>query len=361
MAPYLGSPDEPAINGMKLKLRQIECSGTPYEIGFKHGREATSQVHGTIAFYTSMFQTSSKLEWPQVRQIAMDFEPNLRRKWPRYVDEMQGLADGADVELADIIACNVRTEIAFGMFSDGCTALSWRTEGASFLAQNWDWMEAQKANLVVLTIKQEGKPGIKLVTEAGLIGKIGLNDAGVGVCLNAIRVKGMDATKLPCHLGLRMVLESRSREEAVRRLEEFGIASSCHMLIADAEGGIGLEWSSSDVQKCEMNGEKQVFHSNHFLLEHPGVGEDTQWIKDSGYRVTRIEELAKQLKGAPTKQKLFEIFKDESNYPGAICRAQKAPSTSASLFNIIVDLKAIRGDVTLGRPTEPEDFVQLAF
>lgn len=247
------------------------------------------------------------------------------------------------------------------MFSDGCTALSWRNGNASWLAQNWDWQEAQKKNLIVLTIAQAGKPTIKMVTEAGLIGKIGMNSAGVGVCLNAIRMKGMDATKLPCHLGLRMVLDSNSREEAVTRLEEYGIASACHMLIADATGGIGLEWSSTDVQKCTMNDAEQVFHSNHYLLDHPGTKNDTNWLKDSSYRVTRIEELAGKIEGTPDRAALFEIFKDESNYPGAICRAQKAPSESASLFNIIMDLKARKADVTLGRPTDPEDYVQLAF
>lgn len=51
---------------------------------------------------------------------------------------MQGLADGAGVELLDIIALNVRTEIAFGQFSDGCTALSWKGEKQTLLGQNWD-------------------------------------------------------------------------------------------------------------------------------------------------------------------------------------------------------------------------------
>lgn len=103
-------------------------------------------------------------------------------------------------------------------------------------------MERQKENLIILTIEQASKPTIKMVTEAGIIGKIGLNSMGVGVCLNAIRAKGMDYTRLPCHLGLRMVLESKSREEAVARLENYGIASACHMLIADPTGGVGVEW-----------------------------------------------------------------------------------------------------------------------
>lgn len=49
-----------------------------------------------------------------------------------------GLAEGAGKELADILALNVRTEINFGLFSDGCTALSWAAQDSSFLAQNWD-------------------------------------------------------------------------------------------------------------------------------------------------------------------------------------------------------------------------------
>lgn len=271
-----------------------------------------------------------------------------------------GVASGAGVELADIIAINVRTEIAFGLFSDGCTALAWKTDYASFLAQNWDWMEAQKANLIVLTIVQQDKPAIKMVTEAGLIGKIGLNSAGVGVCLNAIKVKGMDPTRLPCHLGLRMVLESNSREEAVQKLEKYGIASSCHMLVADATGGVGLEWSSVEVQKVTMNASKQVFHSNHYLAKHAGV-EDTNWLGDSNFRVTRIEELCKSIAPYPTAQTVFDCFQDEANYPGAICRAQVDGSGSASLFNIVMDLEAREATVTLGRPVAPEEIVQLAF
>ncbi|KAK6396801.1 hypothetical protein LTR65_008699 [Meristemomyces frigidus] len=209
------------------KMLQITCSGTPYEIGLKHGQEAKVQVSRSMKFYAGMFQETAKMSWPKVQDLAMTFEPVMRRKWPAYLEEMNGVAEGAGVELADIIALNVRTEIAFGLFSDGCTALSWKTNDASFLAQNWDWMEAQKENLIILTIEQQGKPTIKMVTEAGLIGKIGLNSAGVGVCLNAIRVKGMDPTRIPCHLGLRMVLESNSREEAVQTLEKYGVASSC--------------------------------------------------------------------------------------------------------------------------------------
>ena len=125
-----------------------------------------------------------------------------------YTHPAAGIAAGAKRELSDIIALNVRTEIRFGLFNDGCTALSWLTSAHSYLAQNWDWMLEQKPNLILLHITQTRKPTIKMVTEAGIIGKIGLNSAGVGVCLNAVQAYGMDPTRMPVHLGLRSVLES---------------------------------------------------------------------------------------------------------------------------------------------------------
>lgn len=265
------------------------------------------------------------------------------------------------MELSDIIAINVRTEINFGLFSDGCTALSWRTDRASYLAQNWDWMGAQKENLIAMTIRQAGKPTIKMITEAGLIGKIGLNSASVGVCLNAIKVLGMDAARMPCHLGLRMVLESESREDAVRSLERYGVASSCHMLVADASGGVGLEWSSKDLRKVEMNASRQVFHTNHYLVEHQEGVVDTVWLKDSLVRIVRVEELCGELGDSPDPEDIAGVFKDEKGLPTAICRDEKDGNATGTLFNIVMDLEGRRAAVTLGRPVEPEEYFELAF
>lgn len=118
-----------------LLLKQLIHSS---QIGQQHGRAAQSQVKGSIAFYEKFFIEKSGLDWPTVRTAAVRFLPMLKASWPAYVEEMEGLADGAGVDFESILALNVRTEIAFGLASDGCTAFSWKTKDASFLAQNWD-------------------------------------------------------------------------------------------------------------------------------------------------------------------------------------------------------------------------------
>ncbi|KAF2153126.1 AAT-domain-containing protein [Myriangium duriaei CBS 260.36] len=337
---------------MTTTLPQIECFGTPYEIGFAHGTQARTQIAGSIRFYTRLFQENCKKSWPEVQTIADQFVPQIRKSWPDLLEEMEGVADGAQTDLLTIVALNVRTEINFGLFSDGCTALSWRTEdengGSSFLAQNWDWETPQRENLVLLDVRKANCPRIKMVTEAGIIGKIGMNENGVGVCLNAIREKGMDATKIPCHLGLRMVLESRSRDEAVAKLEKYGVASSCHMLVADATGGVGLEWNANEGRRIHMNNNGQVFHSNHFV-HRDMEGKDKLWLEDSKFRIKRVETLCRELDGLDMVG-LQRVFRDEENYPAAICRKQEGGTHSETLFNIIMDLTKREMRVTVGRP-----------
>ena len=105
-----------------------------------------------------------------------------------------GIADGAGAGYEDVLALNVRTEIAFGLATsvptDGCTSLAWHTDRGSWLGQNWDWMNAQKENMLLLVIEKPDLT-IKMVTEGGIVGKIGLNSAGVGVLLNAVKVIDM--------------------------------------------------------------------------------------------------------------------------------------------------------------------------
>ncbi|KAL1987805.1 hypothetical protein VTN96DRAFT_2208 [Rasamsonia emersonii] len=302
---------------------------------------------------------NSKQTWPQVQDTARQFDRLIREKWPRYYEELRGIADGAQRDILDIIALNVRTEIAFGQFSDGCTSLYWRDERYAFLGQNWDWMQEQKPNLIQLTIIQDSLPTIKMVTEAGIVGKIGLNDRGVGVCFNAIRVPGVDASRLPVHLGLRLVLESTSTTEAVERLEEIGLASAGHMLIGDAATATGLEFTSTTFARLALDANGRIVHTNHLLRPHPGVVE-SQWLADSPARIDVMEKNAAAA-GQLSWQTFSRLFEDETNYPVSICRAQEGASTAATLFNIVMELGEKRAVVRMGRPAEMEERVVLEF
>lgn len=108
------------------------------QIGHQHGTAAKAHIARCISFYASLFEKNCKRSWPQVLELAEQFEQTAKEKWLAYHEEMRGIADGAGVKLLDIVALNVRTEINFGMFDDGCTSLAWHTDEHAYLGQNWD-------------------------------------------------------------------------------------------------------------------------------------------------------------------------------------------------------------------------------
>jgi isopenicillin-N N-acyltransferase-like protein len=220
------------------------------------------------------------------------------------------------------------------------------------------WMNEQKENLIITKITQENKPTIVQVTEAGILGKIGFNSAGVGTLFNAIKVHGVDSTRLPAHFGLRMALESITVDEAVRRLESFGMASSAHILLADPKTSLGLEFTKSTFAHVLPDPAGRVIHANHLLLEHPGET-DTVWLKDS---LTRVPTMAKNVEALSRKaswEDVSRLFEDEQNSPGAICRYETEESGSGTLFSIVIDLKSKKAVVRLGRPTDVEETIDL--
>ena len=245
------------------------------------------------------------------------------------------------------------------MFSDGCTALAWTTPDSqtTFLAQNWDWQTEQKPNLIRLRIKQPSKPSIDMITEAGMIGKIGLNSSGVGVCLNAIRAKGVNWEKLPVHLALRACLDCESKDQAVKRLTDAGVASACHILVADEGGSVGLECSHQDIVRLPMSAKGSLTHTNHFVDTHPGV-DDLLQLKDSPDRLGRINSLVQSCQ--PNAEQISKILEDQDGFPTSICREQTEESTVATLFSIVMDLGKRRATVRLGKPCRPSEFVELA-
>ncbi|KAL7624759.1 hypothetical protein AAE478_006331 [Parahypoxylon ruwenzoriense] len=353
-------------------MLEIRCSGTPYEIGLTHGTLAKEKIERSINFYRLLFQESCSLGWPEVLREAAKFVEPLEKIAPRYIREITGIAEGANLPVLDVLALNVRSEINFGLFtntsngvidvpSDGCTSLGWLNESTSFLSQNWDWRAEQGPNLIVCHISQPGTdiPDLSMVTEAGIIGKIGFNSKGVGCGLNAIRCRGLDRSKLPVHLALRSALESKSRAEAVQSIKSIGVAVGGHILVADATGSTGLECTSSWVQELHMDEKGRVCHSNHLTLDHSDIDEPP-WLEDSPPRLERIRALTSNI-SKPTVDAIFDVFKDIEGYPASINRKQEGVSKSQTLFNIIIDLTNKNAQVTFGRPTEYGSRVHLTF
>ena len=190
------------------------------------------------------------------------------------------------------------------------------------------------------------------------------------MCLNAIRARPVDTSLLPIHVILRLCLESRSIIDAITKIEGAGgAASSQHILIADRNGGRGLELSPRGGVYLSEDAEGLLVHTNHFLANK--LVDEPPWLAGSPFRLQRARDLSKELasefgpadklRQALTPSALREkIFADEQNYPQAICASPDLTQNSdvQTIFNIVMEFgKDVppRAEVVFGKPSEASE------
>ncbi|EXJ75645.1 uncharacterized protein A1O5_00152 [Cladophialophora psammophila CBS 110553] len=355
-------------------VKTIHCSGTPYEIGLQHGSTAGVEVHTNIATYTSFFQETAKISWEAAReQAVVQFVPTLEARYPEILEEMRGIADGAGGGLTreDILTLNVRSEICLTNYADGCTSISQVGEdGKIFLAQNWDWLEELHKGMVFLYIKPlESDIALRFLGEAGIVGKIGMNSAGFGLCMNALRSGAFDKLNLPVHVMSRRLLQyARSVDNALSIIDQFGLACTANYIFADRTGKhVNIECSPrGNVLILPSNG--YVAHTNHLygtnrpakLVDHPAP--------NSFLRLARIQKLTdidREKNATTTFRSLREKLSDEEGSPLAICRDRPAEAVGmermTTLACIMMELKSCTGKVLIGRPCDNLPVVNWSF
>ncbi|KAK9452547.1 acyl-coenzyme A:6-aminopenicillanic acid acyl-transferase-domain-containing protein [Dipodascopsis uninucleata] len=380
----------------------LHLKGTNYEIGYKHGVLAKSQISACLKAYGTYF-ASVGMSPGDVARLAEDFRQSIKEKVPHLYEEIKGIAEGADVSVLDIVALNARSEIALAakpidnsshtpidgttvpIPPDGCTTFAETlSNGKQWLAQNWDWQTSQLGNLVLLEIDLPENSGaeakkLKTMTEAGLLAKLGFNSEHVGVCLNALRATDIDTTKLPLHVLLRLILESKSAESALERIQtRFGNGSACygHFGVADGSGrAMSWEIGPYGVAIIEKDEKGRLYHTNHILKEGQKATEIV-WLDDTQSRVARLKDLVsisdsrnartEDLSDEEQKDRIFSFLKDEDNYPNSICRDNDASQSGLlgqlqTVFSIVMDLTDAHAWVSVGRPKRVLEEFELAF
>src|ERR1700745_4215261 len=91
--------------------QQGRVEGTSYQRGRQYGRQAAARVRLSVQAYQQVFAYYAGWDWAAVRREALRFEARIGEFRPASLDELRGIADGAGLDLADVLAINVRTEV----------------------------------------------------------------------------------------------------------------------------------------------------------------------------------------------------------------------------------------------------------
>lgn len=342
----------------------------PFDRGFQHGAEARDQIAVSIATYKQLFKDFVGIEWAEAKRLGANYAGPIGQYAPDLLEEIRGVAEGSGYELDEILALNSRSEIALSArLVDGCTSFSVfgtaTTDGSVLLCQNWDWRASQRGAFIVLIIEREDRPSITMLTEAGIIGKIGFNSRGLGACLNALVTDEVRDDGVPLHVVLRRILESNNLGDAIEAVSRGNIASAANFLIAQDEGGaIDIEAVPSEFDVL-LPDKDMIWHTNHLRsLRLVGVRDLGKHVLPDSYpRLARVARLLEERHGRMSVEESMFILRDGANGPDAICRredpADPAGKRLQTVFSVIMNLTA--GDLHVADgPPDAAEYVSLS-
>lgn len=358
---------------------RIRVTGDALERGRQYGEAARQRIRRTLDLYADVFARDAGLGWAATCELAMEFVPPIRALSADYVDELQGIADGAGLALADIVAINVRSELKIGAMArqahaqgdvgapQGCTTLAVIPSASSarhtLLAQNWDWYEECESTVVVLEAERSDGPNYVTVVEAGLLAKTGLNSRGVGVVTNLLASdRDTGSPGIPYHVSLRSILDASQAVDALARLQTSVRASSASYMVA-SEGGLafvaeGIPGDYSDLFLVFPDDRGFLVHTNHFTSsEFPGKDVGRWGVPSSPFRLERAGRLLSTLSTDVTPGCLQHVlkhhFRDQSV---SICLHPTQDALRLDRYKtvvaVVMDLEARRMWVTAGSPCE---------
>ena len=269
----------------------LELSGDPFSRGKLHGQLARAQVAGSVRCYAALFAACG-ISWIEAQRRASEFHDIVAGCGGGIIEEIEGIAMTSGFNINEILALNCRTEIlpptflgmpadhsveakkknaALGLFDLGeCTSVAVTgkrcADGHTRVAQNWDWMGYQRQNVVLLRVLRAAPwPSFLTLTEAGIVAKIGLNDAGLAVGLNILRATN-DRLQvgIPVHIFQRLALDCPDVNAVVNLAKSLAFSASSNAILGDASGHVcSLEYSPGGAAPVwPVHG--VVAHTNHF-------------------------------------------------------------------------------------------------
>jgi isopenicillin-N N-acyltransferase-like protein len=288
-----------------------------------------------------------------------------------YGEEMAGIAHGAGLSLTEIAVLNARYEITYCLFSsearvlntgarppeqEGCTSFGLMPEmtasGHTIIGENWDWLENIRGHTLVQRVSrasrpEDGKPDFVGFTEAGIAGsKMGVNAAGIGLCVNGLVTArdGANGLRKPFHVRCREVLDAWTFDKAIQPVVQTDRTCSTNFLIAHADGEIINIEATPDHCAYLYPVDGLVVHANHLVKETRVASEFERIAPHSLYRGPRLERLLRRNAGRIDLDVITEVLSDHFSAPAAICRhpdtTLPAPKRVISVTAIAIDLNA---------------------
>ncbi len=292
-----------------MKVAELRLpAADPVSRGVAYGSALAEPIRDTIALYRDAYDVMGVPAG--VAAAVVEGSIDAVRAWaPAIAAELDGVAHGADVALADLMLLTARTEILAhaptAKALECSTIVAVHDDRRPMTMQTWDW-HGELAPTGVLLEVPLGDRVVRTFTETGMVGKIGVartaSGRGLGVHFNILHhVSDRTAVGVPVHVVARRILDEASTlDEAIALARDAVVGASTVLTVVEAASDAGparaacIELSPARVAVVEP-ADGYLAHTNHFL--DPGLAEG-EATSDTSTTGPRLEHALAQRDGA---------------------------------------------------------------
>lgn len=343
-------------------VRFTSTVADPHERGVELGERFAGEIGQTLTAYRALFAAygGPRFDYPLWAGRAWE---TIERLAPEYAVEIAGIAAGAGRDVTEVAAINARTELLVAADATAATECSTVVtlppDAAPVAVQTWDWYDAMAGGWLEWTIPHPDGRLVRTVTEYGMLAKIGVNGAGVGVMLNMLHHANDDTAIAPGRIGFPVHLLSRTlldRAESVKDALELteGVATtaSTSLTVVDREshaatielfpGGPGVLGPTDGV----------LARTNHFVSASGAPGCLAHTVSNSS-QIRRDHLLASLTSPAGSADEVLAAMTHHDPEVG-VCRhtdhSLEPILQTSTLATVVIDVEGATLDVRRGGP-----------
>lgn len=255
---FAGDKEPPAAADHALTV----ITGKPRERGKQYGRQFKDAIHAFLdkEIYQAFIQKPSPKD--DLLRYAGQCGRAIRNYSPTIMDELEGLAEGTDLRLEEVILLSLHEEIGKkGVLPkvEHCTALAAgppdTSDGSTYVGQNWDWMPTVYGLSSMLLWKRPEGPSLLAYSYPGLWVGAGLNSAGIALCWTWGDKRDIKGSRIgiPSYVLIAQMLYQDTLKGAIEEARRAKHAGWFTFVLADGKGQLANVEGTPEKLAVEMN------------------------------------------------------------------------------------------------------------
>ena len=235
----------------KAGVTVVYLKGTPYEIGFAHGKLCKDEIINVNKIYWDYYDYLNKQSDDKWLPLSKDLERFIPEE---YINEMKGIADGSGIEYDKILFLNTLTTISM---ADGCFAFAFKDNESKITTVRQIDISTNSPyskKMILYIIRPQQGYGFAALLNPGMVsGETGMNENGITISENNILIKQTEWDTIPInHLSRSALQYSESIDDVERLLKKQKIYPARLLFVSSKKSASIFEFANKEIASINM-------------------------------------------------------------------------------------------------------------